>query len=96
MALPVDHFLSHLHFFKVGEMMLLKYGNLMLPARHSLDLYRVRLSNVAPFYENYTKLYFDAKHKTFGDLFSKKVPFLSKIERYPKFLDYALIRGIFR
>ena len=29
---------------------------------HILDLYCVRLSNAAPFCENYTKLYFDAKH----------------------------------
>ena len=57
MALQVHNFLSHLHLFKVGEIMLLKYGNLMLAAGHILDLYRI-----APFYENYTKLYFDAKH----------------------------------
>ena len=31
--------------------MLLKYGNLMLPAGHILDLHRVRLSNAAPFWE---------------------------------------------
>ena len=31
LALPVHNFLSHLHFFKVDEIMLLKYGNLMLP-----------------------------------------------------------------
>ena len=42
--------------------MLLKYGKLMLPEGHILNLYRVRLLNVAPFCENYTKLYFDAKH----------------------------------
>ena len=42
--------------------MLLKYGKLTLPEGHVLDLYRVRLLNVAPFCENYTKLYFDAKH----------------------------------
>ena len=54
--------------------MLLKYGNLMLPTGHILDLYRVRLSNAAPFYENYTKLYFDAKNKIFGAFFSKKCP----------------------
>ena len=29
---------------------------------HILDLYCVRLSHAAPFCENYTKLYFDAKH----------------------------------
>ena len=29
---------------------------------HILDLYCVRLSNAAPFCENYTKFYFDAKH----------------------------------
>ena len=36
MALPVHNILSHLNFFKVVEMMLLKYGNLMLPAGHIL------------------------------------------------------------
>ena len=40
---------------------MLKYGNLMLPGGHILDLYRIRLSNAAPFCENYTKLYFNAK-----------------------------------
>ena len=29
---------------------------------HILDLYCVQLSNAAPFCQNYTKLYFDAKH----------------------------------
>ena len=57
LALQVHNFLSHLHLFKVGEIMLLKYGNLMPPAGHILDLYRV-----APFCENYAKLYFNAKH----------------------------------
>ena len=38
LALPVHNILSHLHFFKVVEIML-KYGNLILPAGHSLDLY---------------------------------------------------------
>ena len=75
LAVPVHNFLSHLHFFKVGETMLLKYGNLMLPAENILDLYRVRLSNAAPFCENYTKFYFDTKHKTFGALFHKMCPF---------------------
>ena len=42
--------------------MLLKYGNLMLPAGNILDLYCVRLSNAAPFCENHIKLYFDANH----------------------------------
>ena len=31
-------------------------------AGHILDLYCIQLSNTAPFCENYTKLYFDAKH----------------------------------
>ena len=31
MALPVHNVLSHLHFFKVGEIMLPKYGYFMLP-----------------------------------------------------------------
>ena len=62
MALPVHNFSSHLHFFKVGEIMLLKYENLLLSAGYILDLYCVRLSNAAPFYENYTKPYVNAKH----------------------------------
>ena len=62
LALPVHNILSHLYFFKVGEIMLLKYGNLMLPAGHTLDLYYIWLSNAASFCKNYTKLYFDAKH----------------------------------
>ena len=80
----------------------------MLQAGHILDLYHARLSNAAPFCENYTKLYFDAKHLKKGlnrggrgvtffmssVLFSKKVPFLTNIERCPKFLEYALTRDI--
>ena len=31
MALPAHNFLSHLQFFKVGEIMVSKYGRLMLP-----------------------------------------------------------------
>ena len=34
LSLSVHTFSSHLHFFKVGEIMLLKYKNLMLPAGH--------------------------------------------------------------
>ena len=56
LALSVHNFLSHLHFFKIGEIMLLKYENLMPPAGHILDPYCVRLSNAAPFCENYTKV----------------------------------------
>ena len=33
-----------------------------MSSRHILDLYCVRLLNVAPFCKNYTKFYFDAKH----------------------------------
>ena len=70
--------------------MLLKYGNLMLPA--------------APFY-------FDAKQLKMGmnkdggggckllvPFFQKsvKVSILANIEHCPKFLQYALIRGIIR
>ena len=62
LALPVHTFLSHLHFFKVSEIMLLKYRNLMLPAGHILDLYCAQLSNATPFCKNYKKLYFDTKH----------------------------------
>ena len=55
----------------------------LLPAEHILDLYCIRLLNAAPFRENYTKLYFEAKHlekglnsewgggEIFGALFSK-------------------------
>ena len=88
MALPIHNFLSHLDFFKVGEIMLLKYENLMLPAEHILDLYCVRLSNAAVFSENYTKLYFNAKRlekgfiiggrdgdKSFSALFSESTLF---------------------
>ena len=32
MALPAHNFLSHLQFFKVGEIMVSKYGRLMLPS----------------------------------------------------------------
>ena len=106
MALPVRNFLSHLRFFKVGEIILVKYENLILPAGHILDLYCVRLLNVALFCENYTKLYFDAKHlekglnkeggKIVGALLFKKVSFLANIERCPKFLEYSLTRDIAR
>ena len=88
MALPIHNFLSHLDFFKVGEIMLLKYENLMLPAEHILDLYCVRLSNAAVFSENYTKLYFNVKRlekgliiggrdgdKSFSALFSESTLF---------------------
>ena len=37
----VHNFSSHSHLFKVGEIMLLKYGSLMLPEGHILDLYHV-------------------------------------------------------
>ena len=39
-----------------------------------VDLYCVRLLNAAPFYKDYAKLYYNAKH----------------LERYPKFLEYTL------
>ena len=62
--------------FKVEEIILLKYGQLMLPAGHILDLYFIQyciwLSNAAPFCENYTKLYFDAKHLEKGFNFFQK------------------------
>ena len=67
------------------------FTNFFPQAWHILDLYCVRLSNAAAFCENYTKLYFDAKHlekrlsrggwggaEIFGALFSKKVPFFIK------------------
>ena len=43
LALPVHNILSHLHLFKAGKIML-RYGNLMLPPGHILDLYCVWLS----------------------------------------------------
>ena len=54
---------------------------------HILGLYYVRLLNTAPFCENYTKFYFDAKHsenglnkgggggETFEAFFQKQCPF---------------------
>ena len=68
---------------------------------HILDLYCIRLSKVAPFCENYTKLYFDVKYLEKGlnrgtgrnfwwPFFHKKLPFLANIERCHKFLEYAL------
>ena len=55
---------------------------------HMLDLYCVRLSKAAPCFENYTKLYFDAKHlekefnrggERFWDpFFKKRTPFHKK------------------
>ena len=91
LALPVHNFFSHLYFLKVGEIMLLKYGHLMLPAGYILDLYCVQycvwLSNTGPFCENYTKLYFDTRHlgnglnrrgEIFGAFFSKSVLFQTK------------------
>ena len=87
--------------------MLLKYGNLILPAGHILDLYCVRLSNAAIFCENYTKLYFDAKHlwkglnkelgKIVGALFSKKCSFWpgafpDKVTPDIHFIDEAVVQ----
>ena len=60
LALPIHNFLSHLHFFKVSEIML-KYGDSILPAEHILDLYCLWLSNAALFRENHVNLYFNAK-----------------------------------
>ena len=90
---------------KMSEIMLLKYGNLMLPAGYILDLYCVRILNAAAFWENYTKLYFDVKHLEKGlnrgeggvkylVPFFIKVPFLANFKRCPKFLEYTLTRGI--
>ena len=47
MVLPVYNVLSHSHFFKVGEIMSLKYGNSMLLAGHILDLFDYRM--LSPF-----------------------------------------------
>ena len=65
LSLPVHTFLSHLHFFKVGEVMLLKYKNLMLPAGHytaSGPILHSTIEHCLLLWENYTKLYFNAKH----------------------------------
>ena len=63
----------------------------------NLDLLCVRQSDTSPFFENYAKLYLDAKHLekglnrdwNFWCLFfqKKKVPFLANIGRCPNFLD---------
>ena len=54
LVLLVHTFFSHFHFFKVAEIML-KYGDLMLPAWYILDpcciRYSVSLFNAAPFCE---------------------------------------------
>ena len=95
--------MSLLHFFKVGEIMF-KYGSLMLPAGHIVDLYCVRLSNAVPFCENYTKFYL-FRCKTLKKVLDRSgrgggvkflVPFLANIERWTKFLEYAPTRGITR
>ena len=69
------------------------------PSGHILGLHHVRLSNTAPFCENYAERYFDAKHlknelnqwvgEALGPYFKKGL-FLSSIEYCPKVLDYAL------
>ena len=56
LALLVYNFLIHLHFFKVGEIMLLKYGNLILPAEHTLDLHCARLSKANPSSPSFVKI----------------------------------------
>ena len=84
-------------FFKVGEIMLLKYRHLMQPAGYIIDLYCVQycvwLSNAVPFCEDYTKLYFDSKHlkkglnrrgKIYVALFSKKCSFSIKSALFHK------------
>ena len=84
-------------FFKVGEIMLLKYRHLMQPAGYIIDLYCVQycvwLSNAVPFCEDYTKLYFDSKHlkkglnrrgKIYVALFSKNCPFSIKSALFHK------------
>ena len=87
LSLPVHTFLSHLHFFKVGEVMLLKYENLMLAAGHLLDLYCIRLSNTASFCEKIIQSlismqntekrdWLGVRGKIFGALFPKKSSFL--------------------
>ena len=70
----------------------------------NLDKNSVRLSDCAPFYENYTKLYFDAKClKTglnmgwlnLGCFFSQKVPFLANIGRCPNVLGLKALGFVF-
>ena len=62
----------------------------------NLDLLCVRQSGADLFYENYAKLYFDAKHlemrlnRVWWDIwlpFFQKKPILANIESYPNFLD---------
>ena len=66
LALSVHNFLSHLHFFKIGEIMLLKYENLMPPAGHIRPILRSTIERcplLRKLYngENYAKLYFNEK-----------------------------------
>ena len=75
--------------------MLLKYGNLILPAGHILDLYRVRISNANPFAKIIQRFISMQNKKFLVAFFQKKVPFLANIERCQKFLEYALTRGIY-
>ena len=93
MVLLVHTFFSHFHFFKVAEIML-KYGDLMLPAWYIAFNIVFHYSTLPPFVKLYKAL-FDAKHlekglnsrgQIFGALFSKesalfhkKYPFLLKV-----------------
>ena len=70
--------------------------NEILLAGPILDLLCVRQSDAAPFYEHFAKLYFAVKHfekdldrgnEIFGAFFSKQLPVLANIGRYPDFLD---------
>ena len=83
LALLVHNLFSHLHFFKVSEIMLLKYGHLILPAEYILDLYCVQycvwLSNAALFCKNYTNLLMQKREwiggvKCLVSLFQKNCP----------------------
>ena len=97
--------------FQSGWVMLLKYGHLMLPAGCILDLYCIQycvwLSNAAPSWENFTNLYFDAKHlekglnirgETFGalfeksEIFSNKFPFSIKSPHFYKKCSFFIKR----
>ena len=84
LALLVHNLFSHLYFCKVSEIMLLKYGHLMLPAEYILDLhcvqYCVWLSNAAIFCKYYTHLLMQKREwirgvKCLVSLFQKKCPF---------------------
>ena len=90
LSLQMSHEQMH-YIFHLGVLL---YG---LTQSFNLDLSCTRQLEAAPFYENYTKLYFDAttqKRNSIegGEIFAailfKKVPFLANIGRLPNFAEY--------